>query len=88
MGAEAMSDKPIVPIEPILHAIAVIAEFNRLNLAEVTLHQNGEPIPGVTPEVVRRFRVTGLANKDFLVAEFWNGGEPMEDSAPTMESRP
>ena len=69
---------PVIRIEPIKHALAIIAEFNRIDLAEVALEENGLLLP-VTAAHVDSFRITGLSNKDFIDMRFWETAESILD---------
>jgi len=64
------SDKTIVDIEEIKEALDVIAEFDKLNLNEVELHENGEPIQ-IPEGYLEEFKFCGLCNRNFIEMEWW-----------------
>ena len=71
-SAALVAPKPRVDIEPVVEAIRVIAEFNRLDLAKVSLFMDGVPLP-IVAGALENFRFTGLSNKDFLSRDWWTG---------------
>ncbi len=62
--------KIIINVEDIQAAWEVLAKFNRLDLHEVELHQNDQVLD-ISPEIIDRFKFTGLSNKDFILTGFY-----------------
>jgi len=62
--------KQIVNIEAIKLARQVFREFNRLDLSQVELYENGKPLP-VTSDMIDEFKFCGLNNENFVDMRWW-----------------
>lgn len=57
-------------VERIRELLAEIAEFNSVNLEEIILTENDEPIQ-IPKNLLEEFKFCGLANKAFVEMEWW-----------------
>lgn len=64
-----------VNIDRINAALAEIAAFNRLPLAECEFFEKGRRLE-IDPEVLENFRFIGLSNKCFVELRFWDENAP------------
>lgn len=78
-----MDEKKVVPIEEIQSAIMVIADFNKLNLDNIELTENGEKIV-ISNEIRESWKFIGMSNRSFVECRYWerteeelNGDEKM-----------
>lgn len=71
-----MSDRRRFNVEDVTAALQVIAEFNRHDLGAIDLYQGGIKVE-FAPAVIDRWKVTGLANKDFVELGMPDLNEPL-----------
>jgi hypothetical protein len=69
-GPVAPKPKQVVYIESLKLAHEVIREFNQLDLREVTLCENAQPLP-ITPEMLEEWRFMGLNNDTYIKHRYW-----------------
>lgn len=62
--------KQVINVSTIKLALSVINNLNRLNLENVQLMDDDEPIT-ISQKILDRWKFTGLCNRDFVDAEMW-----------------
>lgn len=77
--------KQIVNIEAVKLAYAVLEEFNKLNLYDVNLYENGVQIP-ITNKILDSWRFVGMSNSSFVETEFWKSPSLVEVDAILKDS--
>ena len=76
-----MGNKEHIDIESIRLALRVLAHFDKIDLENVELHENGIPLhyAGDKIQILDNFKFTGLSNRSFVDMQFWL--EPLIDSS-------
>ena len=60
--------KKKIAVEDIEYLIRKLAEFNKLNLNQIHLTENGK---NIDMNNLEEFRCMGLSNKDYINLRFW-----------------